>query len=99
MALLGVFAGLGDHGTGAAIRNIGGAVMTLAAALSLVVSVARRGAGVRGARDRKAARARRVAAMIGEIPVDAPARGAPDHTSGDDGRLPVGEFDPRLDLL
>ncbi|HEX9506050.1 MAG TPA: hypothetical protein VGA62_08590, partial [Acidimicrobiia bacterium] len=100
MALLGVFAGLGDHGTGATIRNVGGAVMALAAALSLVVSVVQRGAGVRGARDRKAARARRVAAMIGDVPVDAPAQDATNGLSGGgDGHSLVGEFDPRLDLL
>jgi len=55
---------------------------------------------VRGARDRKAARARRVAAMIGDVPVDAPAQDATNGLSGGgDGHSLVGEFDPRLDLL
>ena len=46
MAVFGVVAGVGDHGTGATIRNVGAAVMVLAAACSLVKSVRARKAPV-----------------------------------------------------
>jgi hypothetical protein len=65
----------------------------------LTQSVRCRGAGVRGARERRDARARRVAAMVSEaraseatdrgVPVDA---AAVEHSA-------VGEFNPRLDLI
>src|SRR5205085_644824 len=65
MAVFGVVAGLGDGGTGAAVRGIGAAAMALLAGAALATSIARRGAGVRGQRVRRAARARRVRAMVG----------------------------------
>jgi len=89
LAALGVVAGLGDVGTGATVRNVGGAVMASAAALSLWVSVARREAGVSGQRSRRHARSARVAAMLGT------AR----ESLADTDVPPANEFDPRLDLL
>ena len=89
LAALGVVAGLGDVGTGATVRNVGGAVMASAAALSLWVSVARREAGVSGQRNRRHARSARVAAMLGT------AR----ESLADTDVPPANEFDPRLDLL
>ena len=65
MAALGVVAGLGDHGTGATIRNVGAAVMAVSAAVALAQSGFRRSAGVRGHREVTARRAARVAAMTG----------------------------------
>ena len=89
MAVFGVVAGLGDGGTGAAVRGIGAAAMALLAGAALATSIARRGAGVRGQRVRRAARARRVRAMVGRQA----AHGEPAE-DGDTAR----EFDPRLDL-
>ena len=63
LAALGVVAGLGQSGTGATIRNIGAALMALAAAVALAQSGYRRSAGVRGHREVAARRAARVAAM------------------------------------
>ena len=63
LAALGVVAGLGDHGTGATIRNVGAAAMALAAGVALAQSGYRRSAGVRGHREAHARRAARVAAM------------------------------------
>ncbi len=48
LAVLGVIAGFGDTGTGAAIRNVGAAVMSAAAMIALAQSGYRRAAGVRG---------------------------------------------------
>jgi hypothetical protein len=92
LAVLGVVAGLGDSGTGATIRNVGAAVMALAAAVALWSSVARRGVGVSGQREQRRARQARVAAMIGT-----PAARAAEAVEARAGA--TGEFDPRLDLL
>jgi len=89
LALLGLLAGLGDSGVGATVRNVGAAVMAAATGLALWMSAARRGAGVSGQRERRRARAERVAAMVGTSTEDATAH------YGDVGK----EFDPRLDLL
>jgi hypothetical protein len=89
LALLGLLAGLGDDGTGAAVRNVAAAVMAAATGVALWVSTARRGAGVRGQHERRRARAERVAAMAGTATGDAAALPAPDGK----------EFDPRLDLI
>jgi hypothetical protein len=89
LAVLGVVAGLGDDGTGATVRNVGAAVMAVAAATSLWVAVARRQAGASGQRDRRRARSARVAAMLGT------ARDALADTEAPEPK----EFDPRLDLL
>ena len=94
LAALGVVAGLGDHGTGATIRNIGAAVMALAAAVALAQSGYRRSAGVRGHREVQARRAARVAAMTGAD--------AAEKIESPDAATPVAdgrEFDPRLDLV
>jgi hypothetical protein len=90
LAVSGLAAGLGDGGAGATVRGVGAAAMAVLAAAALGTSIARRGAGVRGQRERRAARTRRVRAMAGR-----PAAGA----AGDDpvvGTAP--EFDPRIDL-
>lgn len=89
LAVLGVVVGLGDDGTGATVRNVGAAVMAVAAGLSLWVAVARRQAGVSGQRDIRRARSARVAAMLGT------AREALADTEAPE----PNEFDPRLDLL
>jgi hypothetical protein len=89
LAVLGLVAGLGDSGAGATIRNVGAAVMAAATAVALWTSTARRGAGVRGQRERRQARAERVAAMVGQSPDAVAANGA----------ATTREFDPRLDLL
>jgi hypothetical protein len=97
MAVLSVILGLGDAGTGALVRNVGTGVMALAAALALAVSYVRRGAGVRGQRELKDARARRVAAMTGRAdgePGDAAAEPA-----GPVPEIEPREFDPWLDLI
>jgi hypothetical protein len=76
-------------GAGEVARTVGAVGMSTAAAVALVVSVARRGAGVGGQRARRAARAEQVAAMAG--------RTAPTgDTAGTDG---AGEFPPALDLM
>jgi hypothetical protein len=94
MAVVSVLAGAGDAGAGAQIRNVATAVMAAAAGFALAVSYRRRAAGVRGARERKAARTERVAAMT------AGARSESTRAAGDDQGAPVGpEFDPRLDLV
>jgi hypothetical protein len=92
LAVLGVVAGFGDSGTGATIRNVGAAVMALAAAVALWSSVARRGVGVSGQREQRRARQARVAAMIGT-----PSARAAEAVEARAGA--TGEFDPRLDLL
>jgi hypothetical protein len=92
LAVLGVVAGFGDSGTGATIRNVGAAVMALAAAVALWSSVARRGVGVSGQREQRRARQARVAAMIGT-----PAARAAEAVEARAGA--TREFDPRLDLL
>ena len=92
LAALGVVAGLGHSGTGATIRNIGAALMALAAAVALAQSGYRRSAGVRGHREVAARRAARVAAMT-KTAEPAETNGAGQTTD------PAGpEFDPRLDL-
>jgi hypothetical protein len=98
MAALSVILGLGDAGTGALVRNVGTGAMALAAALALAVSYVRRGAGVRGQRELKDARAKRVAAMTGRADTVEP---------GDAAAVPADpvpeteprEFDPWLDLI
>jgi len=87
MAVLSVIAGAGDEGTGAWVRNVGTALMALAAALALLQSYLRRAAGVRGQRETRERRTARVAAMTGEVP------------DADGDHEPLPEFDPRLDLL
>src|SRR5438445_444349 len=52
-------------GAGEVVRTVGAVGTSTAAAVALVVSVARRGAGVGGQRARRAARAEQVAAMAG----------------------------------
>jgi hypothetical protein len=88
LAALGVLAGLGDSGAGATVRNVGAAIMAAATGVALWTSAARRGAGVRGQRERRRARAERVAAMVGTSTEDGTADG-----------VDAKEFDPRLDLL
>jgi hypothetical protein len=90
MAVLSVVAGAGDAGTGAAIRNVGTALMALAAGVALLQSFLRRAAGVRGQRELQAARAQRVATMTGT----AATAGVDAHRDPDEK-----EFDPRLDLI
>ena len=87
MAVLSVISGASDAGMGAAIRNVGTALMALAAGIALLQSYVRRAAGVSGQRELHAARAQRVATMTG-----APL---PDEEPDEDER----EFDPRLDLV
>ena len=87
MAVLSVVAGAGDAGVGAAVRNVATALMALATGVALLSSYLRRGAGVRGQRDRLAARTARVAAMTG----------SPRDDGVTDTDAP--EFDPRLDLV
>jgi hypothetical protein len=87
MAVLSVVSGAGDAGTGAAIRNVGTALMALAAGVALVQSYVRRAAGVRSQRALHAARAQRVATMTG-APV------SEDDLDADDK-----EFEPWLDLV
>jgi hypothetical protein len=88
LAAISVWAGIGDAGTGAAIRNAFTLAMALGATLALAVSYVRRDAGVRGQRDLRESRARRVAAMTG----------ATDTTEAFEEPKPK-EFDPRLDLI
>jgi hypothetical protein len=89
LALLGLLAGLGDEGVGATVRNAGAAVMAAGAGVALWASAARRGAGVRGQRERRRARTERVAAMARTATGDAATPPALDGK----------EFDPRLDLI
>ena len=90
MAVLSVISGAGDSGTGAAIGNVGTALMALAAGVALLQSYVRRGAGVRGQRELEAARRQRVASMTGAASAD-----------DDLGHLDPDEkeFDPWLDLV
>jgi hypothetical protein len=74
---------------GEVARTVGAVGTSTAAAVALVVSVARRGAGVGGQRARRAARAEQVAAMAGR---SVPAGDA----AGTDGAR---EFPPALDLM
>jgi len=92
IAILGVVSGLGDGGTGAAVRNVAATVMAVAAAGALWISVVRRGAGVRGQHVRRQARRERVAAMV-RPPTNEEVTGA------DEAGVTAPEFDPRLDLL
>jgi len=87
MAVLSVISGAGDAGAGAAIRNVGTALMALAAGVALLQSYVRRSAGVRGQRELQATRTQRVAAMTGAA--------SPDDDLDDDAK----EFDPWLDLV
>jgi hypothetical protein len=99
MAAGAVAAELADdhHGVGRTLVLVGGAGVVLGAALALGVSVARRGAGVGGARVARARAAARVAAMTG------PGETAPGPSDGgaarvrDEGSGP--EFPPALDLV
>ena len=68
-------------------RDVAAAAVVVATAVPLVVSIARRRAGVAGERERRERRTARVAAMTG---IDRDARGPSDATP---------EFPPRLDLL
>jgi hypothetical protein len=88
IAALGVLVGLGDAGTGATVRNIGAALMVAGALLAQLSSTVRRRAGVSGQRAARAARAERVAQMVGAARDDAA-------TSAE----ALAEFDPRLDLV
>jgi hypothetical protein len=90
LAILGAIGGVGDTGTGAQVRNVGAAVMAIAAGIALWVSYVRRGAGVSGQVEQRRARAERVAAMVGTTRKEGADGGADD---------PPKEFDPRLDLL
>lgn len=90
LAILGVIVGVGDTGAGAQVRNVGAALMAIAAGIALWSSYVRRGAGVSGQRERRRAKAERVAAMVGTPRNEAAERGAEDALK---------EFDPRLDLL
>jgi hypothetical protein len=90
LAILGLISGLGDTGTGAQVRNVGAAVMVIAAGVALWLSYVRRAAGVRGQVEQRRAKAARVAAMVGTAPSEG-VDGAHDDT--------LKEFDPRLDLL
>ena len=65
LAILGLIAGFGDTGAGAQVRNVGAAVMVVAAAIALWSSYVRRAAGVSGQVERRRAKAARVAAMVG----------------------------------
>jgi hypothetical protein len=94
MAVLSVVTGRDDVGAGAAIRNVATAAMALAAGLALAVSYLRRDAGVRGQRELAASRARRVAAMTGDVD-EGGNEGGNEGGATRSGR----EFDPRLDLL
>jgi hypothetical protein len=94
MAVVAVLAGAGDAGTGAQVRNVGSAVMAAAAGLALAMSYVRRAAGVRGARERKAAQAERVAAMTGGVRPE--QNGVAEYG---DAAAAGPEFDPRLDLV
>jgi hypothetical protein len=93
LAALGVLAGWGDAGTGAAIRNVAAAAMAAGAMVALAQSGVRRGAGVRGQRETKAARRARVASMTAR---EEAADGPPDLATDIEA---LREFDPRLDLL
>jgi hypothetical protein len=89
MALIGVIAGLGDTGAGAAVRNVGAGLMVLCVAIALTQSVLRKDAGVRGQRAERDRRVARVAAMTG----------APAATTASEAEVPEGpEFNPWLDL-
>ena len=80
----------GDRGgTGTAVSIAGAIAASSAAVLALVVSIARRGGGVRAQRARRAERAEQVAAMAGRT---APAAESPP----DEGAR---EFPPALDLV
>jgi hypothetical protein len=73
-------------GAGAAMRDVGAAGVAVGAAIALAVSVARRGAGVRGHQAVRAERRARVRAMLG--------RGDEPDEAGD-----AREFPPALDLV
>src|SRR5438094_3948538 len=97
IGLAGVVAGItnDDAGTGATVRDSAGAAMVAVAIVVLVISVARRRAGVIGVDEIRARRRARVAAMLGRSE-------ASDESSGNGGTEPVArgrEFDPRLDLV
>ncbi|HEY7107111.1 MAG TPA: hypothetical protein VH986_11955 [Acidimicrobiia bacterium] len=87
LAALGVLVGLGDAGAGATVRNVGAALMVAGATAAQLSSTVRRRAGVSGQRAARAARAERVAQMVG-------AARDEDAVSSD----ALAEFDPRLDL-
>lgn len=95
MAVLSVVAGAGDAGAGAAVRNVATALMAVGAGIALLQSYVRRAAGVRGQRERKEARAQRVAAMTGTATESAGHDAADPASHHHESR----EFDPRLDLV
>jgi hypothetical protein len=76
-------------GTGATLRTAGAIATAVAAAVALAVSITRRGGGVSGQLSRRAARARRVAAMTGRA-------GTSPGRADDVARR---EFPPALDLV
>jgi hypothetical protein len=92
----------GDHGTGAAIRDVGAAGVAAAAASALVVSVLRRESGVRGQRARQAARRQRVARMLARNGVEGAEPSRKPRGSAEHGALAATlprEFPPALDLV
>ena len=93
LAVIGVLA-VSTTGWGATLERIGGTALVAASSTALAVSVARRRAGVRGQKERSAARRARVAAMTERLgPGAAP--------TGHEEAAPHGtkEFPPWLDLL
>jgi len=105
MAVISVLVGFGDAGTGALVRNVATACMAFGAGIALAASAAptTRRAGVRGAREQRAARKERVAAMTNPRPTStaasAGAEGDVEATYGEAPDERLREFDPRLDLL
>ncbi len=79
-----------DSGTSATIRDVGAIGVAVAASAALLMSIARRRAGVRGQRALRQARKRRVAAMLGAS-ASTPAE-EPSTVTGP-------EFPPELDLV
>jgi hypothetical protein len=101
LAVIGVAAGIAndDHGTGATVRDVFGALMVVAAAVALLVSIVRRKAGVRGQTAQRAARASRVAAMLqGDDALPATADAANGNGAASNGHAGP-EFPPGLDLI
>jgi hypothetical protein len=88
------------------VREVSGLAVVGASGAALAVSIVRRKAGVRGQRERKARRAERVQAMVGEPSVEDSAEPAPearpmDRASGAGSPDAPGlvEFPPWLDLV
>lgn len=93
IAALGLVAGraFSPDGWGAAVRDAAAGATAVAALVGLLVSVARRHAGVSGLRGRRAERVAQVAAMTGQTPSD--------ETASDPASDPAPEFPPTLDLV